>query len=371
MIRDRVTLIADGGDMTVGRRVATYVYGDFNVILPDGQVQQKADSRIKNGYVYRPDNRPTGRFDFGFVRADATINLEAQTSDLEQVVDTAQRRVSGDIFFERDISTDGFGGFRPGIDFHVGDIVNVMIWGKRLQLPVTAIDFVTSPSTGLADWRVHVGGQMISDPEGLKMKNDQITQQIAQERRERLKAISTVEHRVSSAATAAESAGESAGQAQQSANTAQKSAEKAQETADETARNLAMANKQRIAENEAFTTALSTYYEATRPQTGTLSANGTLTWRSASLQMQTRTVTLTALNTSDVGFLGVQAIVQTRVDAIRPYSDFVELKVSKAKLEQSYSTIFTEGFISLSVVIYPNFNFAEILASERRKKGLV
>jgi len=61
----RPTLIADGGEMTVGRRTSTYVYGVFQVDIPEGREQAQQDDRLQEGYIYRPDQRPTGRVVIG------------------------------------------------------------------------------------------------------------------------------------------------------------------------------------------------------------------------------------------------------------------------------------------------------------------
>ncbi|WKS49483.1 hypothetical protein NLL32_00865 [Corynebacterium propinquum] len=186
-VRDDVVLVADGGEMTVGRQLATYTFGQFQTILPDGEEQVESDSRLQNGYIYRPDNPPSGRFDVGFVRADVSIDLGAQTSDLEDVIDTAQKRVAGEVYFEREISGPGLGRHRGGVDFEISDLVWVEIWGKRLQLPVTSIeDYFDS---GALSERVHVGGQIISDVAQLKRHNDGLLQQIQNERAQLLRRV--------------------------------------------------------------------------------------------------------------------------------------------------------------------------------------
>lgn len=186
-VRNDVVLVADGGEMTVGRQLATYTFGQFQTILPDGEEQVESDSRLQNGYIYRPDNPPSGRFDVGFVRADVSIDLGAQTSDLEDVIDTAQKRVAGEVYFEREISGPGLGRYRGGVDFEISDLVWVEIWGKRLQLPVTSIeDYFDS---GALSERVHVGGQIISDVAQLKRHNDGLLQQIQNERARLLRRV--------------------------------------------------------------------------------------------------------------------------------------------------------------------------------------
>ena len=180
-----VVLVADGGDITAGRKTSTLTFGEFNVVLPeDVQQREEQDGRIKDGYVYRPDG-VFGPFDVGFARADVTVDLQAHTSDLEAVVDAAQKQSDGDVFFERDITVVGLGGFVPGVDFHVGDIVTVEMWGGlvRLLLPVTDITMISSDSEGVVAWRVHVGGMLISDLAELRRSNEELRRQVKGDRR--------------------------------------------------------------------------------------------------------------------------------------------------------------------------------------------
>lgn len=222
------TLIADGGEMTVGRRTSTYVYGVFQVDIPEGKEQAQHDDRLQEGYIYRPDQRPTGRFDIGFVRADARIDLNAQQSNLESILDAAQNRVEGAVFFERDIMGRGLGKFRPGVDFDTAGLVDVLVWGKTLTLPVTAID-MTSGDAAAVGWRVHVGGQMIADADSLRSHNDAILGQIEQERRRRLATTKTAE----TAATTANSATSAAATANSKAASAAAAADDADRKAKE------------------------------------------------------------------------------------------------------------------------------------------
>ena len=224
----RPTLIADGGEITVGRRTSTYVYGVFQVDIPEGREQAQQDDRLQEGYIYRPDQRPTGRFDIGFVRADARVDLNAQQSNLESIIDAAQNRVEGAVFFERDITGRGLGRFRPGVDFDAASLVEVLIWGKTLTLPVTAID-MTSGDAAAVGWRVHVGGQMIADADSLRSHNDAILGQIEQERRRRLATTKTAE----TAATTANSATSAAATANTKATSAAAAADAADEKAKE------------------------------------------------------------------------------------------------------------------------------------------
>lgn len=176
-----VRLLADGGDITVGRRVSTFIYGVMNVTLADGVVGEEPEKTgLEEGYIVRADGDvPTGRFDFGFTRHDASMHMGLHTSDMEQGIVAASRRVEGGVFFERDIEPGGFGRWTPGVDFRVGDVVGVVRWGRVIPLPVTALNLRDGR------WVAHVGGQMIHDAEKLRSQNQSIEKTIADERRQR------------------------------------------------------------------------------------------------------------------------------------------------------------------------------------------
>lgn len=213
-----VTLVADGGDITAGRKTSTLTFGEFNVVLPeDVQQRDERDGRIKDGYVYRP-NGEFAPFDIGFARADVTVDLQAKTSDLESVVDAAQSQADGDVFFERDITIIGLGGFVPGVDFQVGDIVTVELWGGlvRLALPVTDITLISSDSEGVIAWRVHIGGMLISDLAELRRSNEELRRQVKAD-------------------------GRSISQARSDASTARSTADSAKQVADDARRAVASA----------------------------------------------------------------------------------------------------------------------------------
>lgn len=202
-VKDHVVLSSDGGSVTMGRRLAFYSYGKFDVVIPDGREQQIDDDRIQNGYIARNPGAAMGRFDFGFIRQDATINLEAQTSDLELAIDSTEKRSEGDVYVERDISRAGMNGFELGRDFGLDDIVSYRVWGNYLRLPVTAGDLESSVDGGLRGVRVHVGGQVASDGEARRRANNEILGQIENEKRQRLRQVNA-ESRARSAAVAAE-----------------------------------------------------------------------------------------------------------------------------------------------------------------------
>ena len=213
-VKDHVVLSSDGGSVTMGRRLAFYSYGRFDVVIPEGREQQVEDDRIQNGYIARNPGQRMGRFDFGFIRQDATINLEAQTSDLELAIDSTEKRSEGDVYVERDISRAGMNGFELGRDFGLDDIVRYRVWGNYLRLPVTAGDLESSVDGGLRGVRVHVGGQVASDSEARLRRNNEILGQIENEKRQRTRQVS---------------------QARSTADEAKVTADEAKQKADETA----------------------------------------------------------------------------------------------------------------------------------------
>lgn len=245
MGRPLVTLISDGGEMTVGRRVSTFIYGKMAVTLHEGVVQDKPDDDLDQGYIVAADgDTPRGRFDFTFTRHDASMNMELHTSDMEQGIVAASKRVSGDVFFERDIEQSGFGRWVPGRDFDVGDIVNVSVWGKLIELPVTSLNL----HNGV--WVAHVGGQMIHDAEKLRSQNQSVEKTIADERRRLAKetgAIASVAHKAKSDAATAQS---SADQAEQGVQNLQEVLAGKNATAQDVTDQLAILNAQLQARDE-------------------------------------------------------------------------------------------------------------------------
>ncbi|CAB0926818.1 hypothetical protein [Corynebacterium diphtheriae] len=226
-----VILRADGGEITVGRQIGSFVWGRWDVTLPsDVSLKTQPDTRMAEGFLYKPEDLPKGRFDLRGVRADSSqtmvakksgeIDYSLSTSDTEQVLDAAEKRIEGNLFFEKDITTDGLGIYEPGVDFHEDDLVDVMLWGKRLpDLPVTAID-ITSERGSAEKWRVHVGGQPIADAAALRSSREKIFAQIAAERREAASKLGAVSQQAASAGTAAAQADNKAAAAQETADDA-------------------------------------------------------------------------------------------------------------------------------------------------------
>ena len=210
-------LIADGGEMTVLRDLAAFSYGRWSVdwpeSVPDEQRPELPDDR-DFGYASKLKQDP-GVFGRRFVRADVTIKAQdfdeagepipfSGESDVEETLDDAARRTDGDVFFEREITRAGLGALQPRVDFDVDSIVPVLIWGKTIPSPVTSIEDVVEAGA-VVDYRVHVGGQLLQDDAARERANREIEATIAQERRERVKAVSK-ERKARKSAIASESA---------------------------------------------------------------------------------------------------------------------------------------------------------------------
>ncbi|MGJ4070633.1 hypothetical protein ACN4DJ_05765 [Corynebacterium macclintockiae] len=226
--------MATDGELTVVRRLAGYAYGQWNVdwpeSVPEEQRPKLADDR-EHGYVHRLGSG-SGRMGRRFVRADVSVTAAEYDkngrvphtgySNVEDVLDAAVAQTDEDALVERAITRDGLGVLRPGVDFRVGDLVEVMIWGCAVPLPVTAIEAVTEAGA-VVDWRVTVGGQVVSDDVERKRANADLERAVWGERRERLK----VAREASEAKAAAAAADRRAGDAQSSADAAQSSADQA------------------------------------------------------------------------------------------------------------------------------------------------
>jgi len=211
-------LIADGGEMTVLRDLAAFSYGRWSVdwpeSVPEEQRPELPDDR-DFGYASKLKQDP-GRFGRRFVRADVTIKAQdfdeagkpipfTGESDAEQVLDDASKRTDGDVFFEREITRAGLGALVPRVDFDVDSVVPVLIWGKTIPAPVTSIEDVVE-SGAVVDYRVHVGGQLLQDDAARERANREVEATIAQERRERVKAVSKAQSTASAAKSTADEA---------------------------------------------------------------------------------------------------------------------------------------------------------------------
>lgn len=184
--------VADSASVTVLRSLASTAFGKYNLTLPDGvdleDVYEVSAEGNELAYVASLGaRRRVGGMFRRFVRADVNVTAQGEdvvpTSDVERVLDDAEKRVSGDFFLESDITRAGLGPWVPFVDFTVGDIANVEIWGRVVPLAVTRIEPKRTEHSD-EDWAVHVGGQLLSDSEARLAENADIYNAVVSDRRD-------------------------------------------------------------------------------------------------------------------------------------------------------------------------------------------
>ncbi|CAB0654363.1 hypothetical protein CIP107567_01505 [Corynebacterium diphtheriae] len=373
--RKDVIVYADGGDMTVGRTIPVYVLGAFDVVLPEGREQEKGDDRVRNGYIYRPPTPAAGSLDVGFVKADVKLDFGAKTSSLERVVDAAIRRTEGDVFFERDICQSGLGGFIPGRDFDLHDVIQVDVWGKLLPSPVTAIDYEGSVSQRSLAARVHVGGQMITDAEGLQAKTDAVLERVEAEKRQRLKSIGAVSRQAASASKAAAQAGSKAVTAQETAEDALEKWRRQKDELDQVQSELIRKNAEwnrlqdvGLKELEAQQEAMKRYVELSRPGTVTADSWDPVWAGPVQVSYPSRNRIQLYLNPSSYT-VGASVLGVARVSALSGYSFSFTADIRAGETVTPSVGSF-EAFQQVSVTVHPIVDFASVLKEERGKRGL-
>lgn len=186
--------VADAANVTVLRSVASTAFGKYELQVPEGidleDVHEFAAPGNELGYVAGLSGERVGGMMRRFVRADVSVTAADESdpswvpdSNVDQVLREAEQRVSGDFFLESDISLAGLGPWTPFVDFQVGDTANVDIWGRVVQLPVTRIEPVVSDHS-VVDFRVHVGGQLVSDEDARLAENEVIRRALVEDRRD-------------------------------------------------------------------------------------------------------------------------------------------------------------------------------------------
>ncbi|HCG2974038.1 TPA: hypothetical protein NJV08_002224 [Corynebacterium striatum] len=193
----RPYFVADSASVTVLHSVASSAFGKYSLTVPDGvdieDVYTLSAPGNELGYVAQlaPEGRRVGGFARRFVRADVSVRSIGESnddtwtaaSDVDTTLKEAASRVQGDFFLESDISLAGLGPWVPFEHFDVGDIADVEIWGRVVPLPVTRIEPIVSDHS-IVDWRIHVGGQLVSDDEARLAENDVVRRAVVDSRRD-------------------------------------------------------------------------------------------------------------------------------------------------------------------------------------------
>lgn len=231
--------VADAASVTVLRSLASSVFGKYSLNVPEGidieDVHTFGAPDNELAYVGTLTKRRVGGLCRRFVRADVTVTAADKSdpdwvaeSDVDEVLQEAAERVASDFFLESDITRAGLGPWIPYEDFAVGDRANIALWGRRVELPVTRIDPVISDHS-VVDWKVHVGGQVVSDEDARLAENALVQKALVDDRRE----LAGLAKQVTKAADKAESAQASADTADGKAEAAGETANAAQEVLDE------------------------------------------------------------------------------------------------------------------------------------------
>ena len=211
-----ITVNANEGELTIGCRVASFVYGAGTINNPqEGSTAEALLNQLKDtygedvdlGYVVRPTT-PFGVFDVSFTRADVSIDLDTKSTDFTEQVTAAQEKTAEETWFERDITQAALGQWRVGDDIHVGDIIQANVWGRTIELPVTETTWLPNGQS-----TIHLGGQPVRDTTTFQAQNKQLRDQIAKEVADRAGQVASVERTASSAKSTADTAAADAAEA--------------------------------------------------------------------------------------------------------------------------------------------------------------
>lgn len=180
--------VATAPKVTVLRSLASTAFGVRKVDYPDGVDAPELDHESHEpGYVAALQGKRVGGFARRFIRADVSIVADggdkAPFSDVERVLDDAAKRTSGEFFLETEVASSGLGPWVPFVDFRVGDLARVEVFGTPVVLPVTRIAPGVDDA-GHESWTVHLGGQLVSNEQARLAESEQIRRNVDESWRE-------------------------------------------------------------------------------------------------------------------------------------------------------------------------------------------
>ena len=180
-------LLAPGGvEMRVVSQAASFTWGSWDVSWPDGFEPPDPPAEDRElGWVADLEGVEVEPFGRCFVRADAQIDATLGRSNVEDVLDAARYRTSGEVFVETEIPFENLAGQLPYRDFDVNSLVPVRIGGRVLEDQLVTKVEESEDEAGARSASVYIGGQKFQDREALRTRNREIDRVIAQERLER------------------------------------------------------------------------------------------------------------------------------------------------------------------------------------------
>lgn len=180
-------LLAPGGvEMRVVSQVAAFTWGSWSVSWPEGFEPPDPPAEDRElGWVADLGEVEVEPFGRCFVRADAQIDATLGRSNVEDVLDAARYRTSGEVFLETEIPFENLAGQLPYRDFDVNSVVPVRLGGRILENQLVTKVEESEDEVGDRRTSVYIGGQKFQDREALRTANREIDRVIAQERLER------------------------------------------------------------------------------------------------------------------------------------------------------------------------------------------
>ena len=180
-------LLAPGGvEMRVVSQVAAFTWGSWSVSWPEGFEPPDPPAEDRElGWVADLGGVEVEPFGRCFVRADAQIDATLGRSNVEDVLDAAKYRTSGEVFLETEIPFENLAGQLPYRDFDVNSLVPVRVGGRILEDQLVTKVEESEDEQGNRTATTYIGGQKFQDREALRTRNREIDRVIAQERLER------------------------------------------------------------------------------------------------------------------------------------------------------------------------------------------